>query len=64
MHLIENYLSSWLRYMEMDIQLYEKCSRENTEKARKLETDREASQNKWTSILDSATAAGIDISKL
>lgn len=50
--------------MEMDIQLYEKCSRENTEKARKLEADREASATKWTAILDSATSAGIDISKL
>lgn len=50
--------------MEMDIQLYEKCSRENNEKARKLEADREASQQKWGMILESATSSGIDISKL
>lgn len=48
----------------MDIQLYEKCSRENNEKTRKLEADREASQQKWAMILDNATASGIDISKL
>lgn len=52
------------RYMEMDIQLYEKCSRENTEKTRKLEADREASQQKWALILENATSSGIDISKL
>jgi biopolymer transport protein ExbD len=50
--------------MEMDIQLYEKCSRENNEKTRKLEADKEASQQKWNSIMDQATAAGIDIHKL
>ena len=52
------------RYMEMDIQLYEKCSRENNEKTRKLESDRETSQQKWNIIIESATASGIDISKL
>lgn len=50
--------------MEMDIQLYDKCSRENSEKQRKAEADREASQQKWAHLMDSATAAGIDISKL
>ena len=50
--------------MEMDIQLYDKCSRENNEKMRKADADREASQQKWATILDSATAAGIDLSKL
>jgi serine/threonine-protein phosphatase 2A regulatory subunit B' len=51
-------------YMEMDIQLYDKCSRENNEKLRKMESDREASQQKWNLIMDSATSSGIDISKL
>jgi hypothetical protein len=50
--------------MEMDIQLYDKCSRENNEKLRKAEADREAAQQKWAHIMDQATAAGIDISKL
>ena len=48
----------------MDIQLYEKCSRENNEKTRKLEADKEISQQKWSIIMETATSSGIDISKL
>jgi len=51
-------------YMEMDIQLYEKCQRENNDKLRKLEADKDAGQNKWKAIMDSATAVGIDVNKL
>jgi hypothetical protein len=50
--------------MEMDIQLYEKCQRENNDKLRKLEADKDAGQNKWKAIMDSATAVGIDVNKL
>jgi len=51
-------------YMEMDIQLYEKCQRENNDKLRKMDADKDAGQNKWKAILDSATAVGIDVNKL
>jgi uncharacterized protein (UPF0335 family) len=50
--------------MEMDNALYEKCLRENNEKTRKLEAEREAAVTKWKSILESATASGIDVSSL
>ena len=48
----------------MDLQLYEKCSRENNEKLRKIESEKDAGQLKWKSILDSAVSNGIDINKL
>mmetsp|Transcript_9614 Transcript_9614/g.21599 ORF Transcript_9614/g.21599 Transcript_9614/m.21599 type:complete len:484 (+) Transcript_9614:269-1720(+) len=51
-------------YMEMDIQLYEKCSRENNEKNRKQELDKDASQQKWNIIIEAAANSGIDVSKL
>jgi hypothetical protein len=50
--------------MEMDIALYEKCSRENNEKIKKQEAEREAANQKWKSILDSASASGIDVASL
>ena len=50
--------------MEMDIALYEKCSRDNNEKLRKAEAEKEAGSNKWKAIMDSAVASGIDISAL
>ena len=50
--------------MEMDIALYEKCSRDNNDKLRKQEAEKEAGANKWKAILDQATASGIDISQL
>lgn len=48
----------------MDLQLYEKCSRENNDKVRKAELDREAGQLKWNMILEAASSSGIDVSKL
>lgn len=48
----------------MDIALYEKCSRENNEKTRKLEMEREAAANKWKAIMDSAVASGVDVESL
>ena len=53
-----------LRYMEMDIALYEKCSRENNEKIKKQEAEREAAQLKWQSIADTAKNNGIDVNSL
>lgn len=52
------------RYMEMDIALYEKCSRENNEKIKKQEAEREASAQKWRTIMDLASAQGIDVAAL
>mmetsp|Transcript_3202 Transcript_3202/g.3476 ORF Transcript_3202/g.3476 Transcript_3202/m.3476 type:complete len:492 (-) Transcript_3202:140-1615(-) len=51
-------------YMEMDIALYEKCSRENNEKIKKQEAEREASAQKWRTIMDLASAQGIDVAAL
>ncbi|KAJ1424683.1 protein phosphatase 2A regulatory B subunit [Ochromonadaceae sp. CCMP2298] len=51
-------------YMDMGIQLYEKCSRENNEKTREAEAEKEASAKKWSIIIESATNNGIDVSKL
>ena len=48
----------------MDVSLYEKCQRENGEKIKKQEAEREASNNKWKSIIDSAAASGIDVNSL
>jgi len=48
-------------YMEMDIALYEKCSRDNAEKTRKLEIEREVAAQKWKLIAENAAACGIDV---
>lgn len=45
-------------YMEMDIALYDKCARENTEKLRLREAERESSQVKWAALLNAAVASG------
>lgn len=48
----------------MDLALYEKCSRENNDKVKKQDAEREASEKKWKSIIDAATASGIDVESL
>lgn len=48
----------------MDIALYEKCSRENNEKIKKQEAEREAAQNKWQQIGETAKSNGIDVDSL
>jgi hypothetical protein len=50
--------------MEMDIALYEKCSRENNEKIKKQEAEREAAAQKWKQIMDMASAQGNDVANL
>jgi len=45
----------------MDIALYEKCSRDNAEKTRKLEIEREVAAQKWKLIAENAAACGIDV---
>lgn len=51
-------------YMEMDVQLYEKCSRESNEKVRKQEAEREAAVLKWDMITNSAVSSGVDVNNL
>lgn len=51
-------------YMEMDVHLYEKCSRENNEKLRKQEAEREAANMRWNMIRETAKASGIDVDSL
>jgi ferredoxin len=50
--------------MEMDINLYDKCSRESNDRARQKEQEREAAANRWQSILNSALSNGIPIETL
>lgn len=51
-------------YMEMDLVLYEKCSRENTENLKQSEIEREESTRRWQAIADQAVASGVDIDSL
>lgn len=51
-------------YMEMDITLYDRCSRENGEKTRLKDAEREAANTKWQQILHSATAQGYKLGEL
>lgn len=44
----------------MDVALYEKCSRENNDKIRKLEAEKEISANKWKKLMDQAVSSGVD----
>jgi len=46
-------------YMEMDINLYEKCARENTEKVRAKEAEREGAAGVWASLIEQARALGV-----
>ena len=48
---VESLAQSVLKmYMEMDINLYDKCNREHLEKTRSRESEREAADNKWQTI--------------
>jgi serine/threonine-protein phosphatase 2A regulatory subunit B' len=51
-------------YMEMDLALYDKCSRENNEKIRNKEQEREIATQKWNSIINSAISNGANIDVL
>ena len=46
-------------YMEMDVNLYEKCSRENVEKGRAKEAEREAAAGVWASLIEQARTLGV-----
>ena len=45
----------------MDVNLYDKCARENSDKQRAKEAERAAAANKWKAIADSAAANGITV---
>ena len=47
------------RYMELDINLYDRCSREYNEKERSKDNHRAAAVAKWQSIAESAAAKGV-----
>mmetsp|Transcript_10018 Transcript_10018/g.8969 ORF Transcript_10018/g.8969 Transcript_10018/m.8969 type:complete len:523 (+) Transcript_10018:196-1764(+) len=51
-------------YMEMDSSLYDKCTREYNEKTKARETEREAANRRWQSLLTDAQALGVDITDL
>lgn len=48
-----------LRYMELDINLYDRCARENNEKERAKEAQRAAAASKWSTIAQGAAARGV-----
>jgi len=50
-----------IRYMEMDVNLYDRCARENNDKQRAKEAERNAAANKWRAILDAANSSGIQV---
>ena len=48
-----------VRYMEMDINLYDKCSREYSEKTRSREQERSLASDKWAKLEAAAAANGL-----
>ena len=51
-------------YMEIDVTLYDKCSREATAQQRNNEQSRTDASNKWQLLIKDATSKGIDVSAL
>ncbi len=51
-----------LRYMEMDKNLYEKCSREWIEKSRTKELERSVAKDRWQKMEAAASANGVSLS--
>lgn len=51
-------------YMEMDLVLYEKCSRENAENLKKQEVERDDAQARWKQIIEQAVSNGVDVDSL
>ena len=51
-------------YMEIDVQLYDKCSREATAQQRTIEQARVEASNKWQSLVKEAASKGIDVNTL
>lgn len=47
----------------MDVNLYDRCSREYNEKIKAKATERESAAAKWQSILQLATINGISVPK-
>lgn len=45
--------------MELDINLYDRCARENNEKERMKESQRSAAATKWQSITEGAAEKGV-----
>lgn len=51
-------------YMEIDVTLYDKCSREATAQQRNNEQARTDASNKWQLLIKEASSKGIDVSSL
>ena len=45
--------------MEMDVSLYERCARENTDKIRLKDLEREAADVRWSVLIAAAAAKGV-----
>lgn len=58
-----SFFTPLFRYMEMDINLYDKCSRDTSEKLRTKEVERNAATTKWATLEAAASARGVVVSK-
>ena len=57
---VENLAQSVLKmYMEVDINLYDKCNKDYLEKQRNAPQERENADNKWARVLELAKAKGV-----
>lgn len=62
---VESLSSSILKmYNEMDNVLYQKCVREYQDKLKKLDTEKKMREAKWKSLIETATASGINVDNL
>ena len=50
--------------MEIDVNLYDKCSRDVSAQQRSNEQSRIDASNKWQLLIKEATSKGIDVSSL
>ena len=48
--------------MEMDASLYDKCARENIDKARIHDAERETAEIKWAALIAAASTKGVMLS--
>lgn len=61
-YLLLSCLIDLCRYMEMDINLYDRCSREYSERTRTKEQERAAAADKWAKLEAQAVAKGLTLS--
>lgn len=62
---VEGLSQSVLRmYMDSDLSLYDKCSRENGDKQKQDELEREKASDKWTVLQAQAKEQGLTVAKV